>query len=169
MDTIHITPADGGEHLLVVTDVVTIKASGQHTAGDLLMMEVVVPPGGGPPALHRHTSSEIFYLLEGEFEVSTVDPSNALRTAKVRAGDTLSIPSMVWHNFKNVGATPGKFLAIHSPAGMEAFAREIGRPIHAPPHNPPQLAGPPSDEQRQRMVSIIEKYMDVLPLDKIQG
>ena len=168
MDTIQITPADGGEHLLVVTDVVTIKASGQHTSGDLLMIEVIVPPGGGPPALHRHTSSEIFYLLEGEFEVSTIDTSNALSKTKVRAGDTLSIPSMVWHNFKNVGATSGKFLAIHSPAGMEAFAREIGRPIDAP-NNPPQPAGPPSDEQRQRMMSIIEKYMDVLPLDKIQG
>ena len=167
MDTIHITPADRGEHLLVVTDVVTIKASGQHTSGNLLVMEVIVPPGGGPPALHRHTSSEIFYLLEGEFEVSTVDTNNALSTAKVAAGDTLSIPSMVWHNFKNVGAAPGKFLAIHSPAGMEAFAREIGRPIDAP-HNPPQPAGPPSDVQQQKLMSVIEKYMDVLPLNKIQ-
>lgn len=124
MDTIHITPVNGGEHLLVVTDVVTIKASGQDTSGNLLVLDVIVPPGGGPPTLHRHVSSETFRLLEGEFEFITLDPNNALSTTKVTAGDTLSIPSMVWHNFKNVGATSGKFIAIHSPAGLEAFIRE---------------------------------------------
>lgn len=47
-DTIHVTRDGEGEHWLVVTDVVTIKASGQHTSGNLLVIEVTVPPGGGP-------------------------------------------------------------------------------------------------------------------------
>jgi mannose-6-phosphate isomerase-like protein (cupin superfamily) len=165
MNNIHITKAEGGEHWLVGTDVTTIKASGRHTSGNLLVMEVNVPPGGGPPVLHRHEYSETFLFQEGEFEVSTTDADGALTTAEISAGDTVSIPSMAWHNFKNVGATPGRFIAIHSPAVMEEFVQEIGTPIDDP-ENPPVLEGPPSDEERQRMMEIIGKYMEVLPPEK---
>ena len=165
MDSIKVTRADQGEHWLVGTDVTTIKASGRDTSGNLLVMDVTVPPGGGPPVLHRHAYAETFRFLQGEFEVSTVDADNALSTVRVTAGDTVSVPSMAWHNFKNVGATPGKFIAIHSPAVMEAFVREIGLPIDDP-QNPPEPAGPPSDEEWSKMKAIIEKYMEVLPPDK---
>src|SRR4051812_29922292 len=112
MDTIRVTRADQGEHLLVITDVATIKASGRDTSGNLLVMEVTGGiPGGGPPVLHRHTSSETFRVLEGAFEVNTVDANNALSTVEVVAGDTISIPSMAWHTLKNVGVTPGRLVA----------------------------------------------------------
>lgn len=168
METLHLTSAGQGEHLLVVTDVVTIKASGQATSGKLLIVEVRVPPGGGPPIIHRHNPAETFCILEGAFEINTVDADNKLSTAQLTVGDTLAVPSMVWHNYKNVGATPGRFIAIQSPAGMEHFFREIGSPI-ADPLNPPQPAGPPSDAQRQRMMEIITKYMEVLPPDTLRS
>jgi mannose-6-phosphate isomerase-like protein (cupin superfamily) len=166
METIHITPAGQGEHFLVLGDVATIKAAGQGTSGRILVLENVVPPGGGPPALHRHDYAEVFYFLEGEFELSTADDTYAVRTVIVKAGDMLSIPSMVWHNFKNVGATPGKFIVIHSPAVMEEFIREIGQPV-ADPLNPPKPSGPPSDEQLQQIMGMIGKYMEMLPPDKL--
>lgn len=118
-----------------------------------------------PPLLHRHEYSETFRFLEGDFEVGTLDTNDALGTVEVTAGDTISILSMAWHNFKNVGATPGKFLAIHSPAMMEEFVREIVRPI-ADPHNPPEPGGLPSEEERHRMMEIIQKYMEILPPDE---
>ena len=167
METIHVTKAGQEEHWLVGTDVTTIKASGRDTSGNLLVLEVNVPPGGGPPVLHRHGYAETFLFQEGEFEVSTLDADDALSTVRVTAGDTVSIPSMAWHNFKNVGAAPGKFIAIHSPAVMEAFMREIGQPIDDP-KNPPEPTGPPSDEERHRMMEIIQKYMEILPPDKIR-
>ena len=167
MDTIHVTRAGEGEHWLVITDVTTVKASGRHTSGNLLVIEVNVSPGGGPPALHRHGYAEAFLFQEGEFEVSTVDEDYTLSTVRVTAGDTVSVPSMVWHNFKNVGATPGRFIAVHSPAVMEDFMREIGRQIDDP-QNPPQPTGPPSEEEQQRMMEIIRKYMEVLPPDKVR-
>lgn len=166
MDTINVTRANQGEHWLVGRDLTTIKASGRDTSGNLLVLDVTVPPGGGPPVLHRHVYAETFRFLQGEFEVSTVDADNALSTVRVTAGDTVSIPSMAWHNFKNVGSIPGKFIAIHSPAVMEAFVREIGLPIDDP-QNLPEPAGPPSDEEWRRMIAIIQKYMEVLPPDKI--
>jgi hypothetical protein len=65
MDTTKVTRADQGEHWLVGTDVTTIKASGQDTSGNLLVMDVTVPPGGGPPVLHRHAVCGDFSLPAG--------------------------------------------------------------------------------------------------------
>jgi mannose-6-phosphate isomerase-like protein (cupin superfamily) len=166
-DTIHVTRDGEGEHWLVGPDVTTIKASARDTSGNLLVLEVKVPPGGGPSVLHRHEYSESFLFQEGEFEVSTVDEDYAPSKVRVGAGDTVSVPSMVWHNFKNVGATPGKFLAIHSPAVMEAFVQEIGRRIEDP-RNPPEPEGPPSEREMRRMMEVVGKYMEVLPSDRMQ-
>jgi mannose-6-phosphate isomerase-like protein (cupin superfamily) len=166
MDTVNVTRADGGEHWLVGGDVTTIKASGQDTSGDLLVLDVTVSSGGGPPVLHRHGYSEVFLFQEGEFEVSTADEDHALSTVRVAAGDTVAIPSMAWHNFKNVGPTPGRFIAVHSPAVMEDFVREIGRRIEDP-HNPPEPEGPPSNEEQRKMMEVIGKYMEILPPEKM--
>jgi mannose-6-phosphate isomerase-like protein (cupin superfamily) len=166
MDTVNVTRADGGEHWLVGGDVTTIKASGQDTSGDLLVLDVTVSSGGGPPVLHRHGYSEVFLFQEGEFEVSTADEDHALSTVRVAAGDTVAIPSMAWHNFKNVGPTLGRFIAVHSPAVMEDFVREIGRRIEDP-HNPPEPEGPPSNEGQRKMMEVIGKYMEILPPEKM--
>ena len=168
MSTIRATRADEGEQWLVVTDVTTIKASGRDTSGRLLVLEVTVPPGGGPPVLHRHDYAETFLFQEGEFEVSTVDEGYVPQTFRVGAGDTVSIPSLAWHNFKNVGDTPGRFIAVHSPAVMEDFVREIGRRVEAP-GNPPEAAGPPSGEEMRRMMGVIGKYMEMLPPEMVRG
>lgn len=161
-NTIHVVRADQGEHWLVGTDVVTVRASGRDTSGNLLVIEVNVPAGGGPPVLHRHAYAETFLFEEGEFEISTADPDHVSSTLKVTAGDTVSVPSMAWHNFKNVGTTPGRFIAIHSPAVMEDFMREIGQQIDDP-HNPPEPEGPPSEEEMRKTMEIIGEYMEVLP------
>lgn len=166
-DTIHVTRAGQGEHWLVATDVTTVKASARHTSGNLLVIEVTVPSGGGPPVLHRHAYAETFLFQEGEFEVSTADEDYVLTSFEIGAGDTVSIPSMVWHNFKNVGDGPGRFVAVHSPAVMEEFMREIGQKIDDP-QNPPVPDGPPSEEEMHEMMEIIGKYMEVLPPDKIR-
>lgn len=166
MTSIKMTSTDQGEHLLVGADVLTLKASSEDTSGQMLVFETLVLPGGGPPMLHRHAYTEVFYFLEGEFEISMVDADMRLQTRSVHAGDSVAIPSMTWHNFKNVGATHGKFLAIHSPPVMEALMREIGVPVDDPYH-PPIAAGPPSPEERERFMRLIGKYMEMLPPDQI--
>ena len=64
-----------------------------------------------------------------------------------------------------MGSTPGTFIALHSPAVMEDFIREIGRRIEDA-HNPPEPEGPLSDEEQRKMMEIIHKYMEVLPPDE---
>ena len=147
-------------------DATTIKASGRHTSGDLLVLEVTVAAGGDPPGLHRHEYAETFLFQEGEFEVSTLDADGSLGTFNVAAGDTVSIPSMAWHNFKNVGAGPGRFIVVHSPAVMEDVIHEIGQRIEDP-ENPPGPDGPPSEEEMLRMMEAIGRHIEMLPPDKM--
>jgi mannose-6-phosphate isomerase-like protein (cupin superfamily) len=164
--TINVTRAGGGEHWLFGGDITTIKASGRHTSGDLLVLEVTVSPGGGPPSLHRHEYTEVFLFQEGGFEVSTLEADGSLGKLTVAAGDTVAIPSMAWHNFKNVGDGPGKFVAVHSPAVMEEVVHEIGQRIDDPeyPHEPD---GPPSEEEMRRMMEVIGRHIEMLPPDKM--
>ena len=166
MDTINVTGAGDGEHWLVGGDITTIKASSRDTSGDLLVLDVTVPPGGGPPVLHRHGYSEVFLFQEGEFEVITAGGDHALSAVRVAAGDTVAIPSMAWHNFKNIGASRGTFLAVHTPPVMEPLIHEIGVPVDDP-LNPRMLDGPPSAEERQRFMSLIGQYMEMLPLTEV--
>lgn len=164
--TINVTRAGEGEHWLFGGDITTIRASGRHTSGDLLVLEVTVSPGGGPPSLHRHEYTETFLFQGGEFEVSTLEADGSLRKLTVAAGDTVSIPSMAWHNFKNVGDGTGKFIVVHSPAVMEGIVHEIGRRIDDP-ENPPEPDGPPSEEETRRMMEVIGRHIEMLPPDKM--
>ena len=161
METIQITPAGQGKHYLVGTDVISIKAAGSNTSDTMLVFEIVVPPGGGPPTLHRHAYSEVFRVLEGEFEATTLGKDGRPIALRVGVGDTLSIPSMVWHNFKNPGAVPARLIVVHSSTVMEGFLLELGVPIEDPT-NPPRPDGPPTPEQMQHMMQIIGKYMEVM-------
>lgn len=166
MNTIAITKAGQGEHYLFGADVTTVRASSAVTSGRLLMLEVVVPPGGGPPTLHRHKYVEIFQFLEGTFAISTTDERRKVQSYTVGAGDIVAIPSLVWHNFKNVGSTPGRFTVVHTPPVMEELLHKVGQPI-SDPHNPPHPAGPPAPAQMQQLLAEIGKYMEMLPPDAI--
>ena len=95
-----------------------------------------------------------------------MDEDHALSRFQVGPGDTVSIPSVAWYNFKNVGDAPGRFVAVHSPAVMEDFMRDIGRRIDDP-QNPPEPDGPPSEEEMRRMMEVIGKYMEMLPPEEV--
>ncbi len=166
MDTLHITRAGEGQHMLLGADVITIKAASATTAESMLVFELRVPPGGGPPTLHRHGYSEVFYILEGELEVSTLDAGNRIQTAMLASGDTIAIPSMAWHTFKNRSVSPARLLIIHSPPIMESLIHQLGQPLRNP-YDLPAPAGPPSEEQRQEFMRIIGQYMEMLPPETV--
>ena len=116
--------------------------------------------------LHRHAYLEVFYVLDGTFDVSTLDDAQRLQIHTVAGGDTIAIPSMVWHTFKNVGTVHGTFFIIHSPPVMESLMHKIGVPV-ADPLNPLMLNGPPSAEEHQRFMNLIGQYIEMLPPDAI--
>jgi len=144
-------PPGMGKMFLVLNDLYVFKVEAQHTGGAFSLIEGTIRPQGGPP-LHRHPQQETFYILEGEF---TFFRQNGPFQATV--GSVIHVPSGVPHTFKNVGATPGKFLVLIQPAGFEKFFEEIGEPIKDL-LAVPSLANPTPEDQQ-----MVEKRMVLAP------
>jgi quercetin dioxygenase-like cupin family protein len=111
------------ERLWIVGDTMTFKATGEDTAGRLLVLENISTPGGGPPLHVHHVEEESFYVLDGVFEIIRGEERIA-----ARAGDLVHVPPGTPHRFSNVGEEPARMLIWFSPAGIEGFFREAGTP-----------------------------------------
>src|SRR5262245_36466984 len=103
--------AKAGRSLMVLDQLVTFKVTGEQTGGEYNFFEVIVPPLSGPPALHTHPPQETFYVLEGEFEFTGLGAEGPY-AFKGTAGSVVHVPKGVPHNYKNIGATPGRLLLI---------------------------------------------------------
>jgi quercetin dioxygenase-like cupin family protein len=119
----HSIAAGEGERIWIVGDTMTLKATGESTGGGLVLLENLTAPGGGPPP-HIHTrEDEFFYVLDGTFEVRIGDELHALGP-----GGYAYVPRGTVHNFRNTAKTPSRLLVGFTPAGMEGFFRDSGRP-----------------------------------------
>jgi mannose-6-phosphate isomerase-like protein (cupin superfamily) len=109
-----------GRRLSVVGDFITIKLRGSDTNGVCSVVEEETPPQGGPPP-HRHQrEDEVFFVLEGHFDVRIAD-----KTVEAPPGTHLFVPKGTPHAFKNVGTTTGRVLVTILPAGFERFFEEV--------------------------------------------
>ena len=140
--------AGDGERIWIVGDTMTLKATADSTGGSLVLLENLTAPGGGPPP-HVHTrDDEFFFVLDGTFEIRIGDEVHALG-----AGGFAYVPRGTVHNFRNTADTPSRILVGFTPAGMEGFFRESGRP--ATDDGP----APPVDEDEiARTMAAAEKY-----------
>jgi quercetin dioxygenase-like cupin family protein len=129
-------------HLGVVGDTYTILVSGQQTAGRFALIDMLIPAGGGPPP-HRHDFEEMFHVLDGEFEVTLRD-----ETHRAVRGQTVNIPALAPHHFRNAGDATGRLLCLVSPAGLEEYFAIFGDPLDSRTAPAPQLSG---DELRERL------------------
>src|SRR3954469_6554927 len=60
-----------GKVVGVLRDQSTFKVTSEETGGAYAILEQKIPPGHEPPPhVHRH-ETETFYVLEGEFEITT--------------------------------------------------------------------------------------------------
>jgi quercetin dioxygenase-like cupin family protein len=147
MTTLHSTTATAGyataegegERLWIVGDTMTLKATGESTGGQLVLLENLTAPGGGPPP-HVHTrEDEFFHVLDGTFEIRIGDDVH-----RAGPGGFAYVPRGTLHNFRNVADTPSRILIGFTPAGMEGFFREAGRPAlddgPAPPSDADEIA-----------------------------
>jgi mannose-6-phosphate isomerase-like protein (cupin superfamily) len=146
MTTTHTTTTKGyavapgeGERIWIVGDTMTFKATGGSTGGNLVFLENLTVPGGGPPP-HIHTrEDEFFFVLDGTFEIRIGDEIHALG-----AGGFAFVPRGTVHSFRNTAETPSRILVGFTPAGMEGFFRESGRPATddgpAPPLDEDEIA-----------------------------
>jgi oxalate decarboxylase/phosphoglucose isomerase-like protein (cupin superfamily) len=77
--------------------------------------EVVLQPGRGHDRHNHPESEEILYVLSGEGEQMLDDGE----PFEVNPGDTIYVPTGVFHSTKNTGWEPMRLLALYNPGGPE--------------------------------------------------
>ena len=83
--------------------------------------QVVLLPGEDHTRHNHPTSEEILYVLSGTGE-QMVDDKPAF---PVRAGDTIYIPTAIYHSTVNTGWEPMVILAIYNPGGPDRDLRDL--------------------------------------------
>jgi len=106
------------------------------TAGAVMSFgEVVLLPGQGHDRHNHPVSEEILYVLSGEGEQMIDDAA----PFPVRAGDTIYVPTAVYHSTRNTGWTPMRLLAIYNPGGPERDLEALPDYREVPPGRVPAL------------------------------
>lgn len=101
----------------------SLKATGETTAGAFALLEAAEPPDFGPP-LHVHRdAAEAFYILEGEYHIFIEEQAHLCP-----AGSFIFIPPGVRHGFR-VGAISGRKLNLYTPAAMVGYFEELSAAI----------------------------------------
>lgn len=121
-----------GKYLGVLGDLYRFLVTGQATNGAYAALEIKSFPGMGPPPHIHHREAEMFYVLEGEFNLLCGD-----RLMRAKPGAFAHVPPGTLHTYKNVGSEPGRLLAVITPAGFEKFLEEIGHPVDDTFSEPP--------------------------------
>src|SRR5262249_27618078 len=100
----------------------TNLAEKKDTNGAYFLVEAVLAPGTEPPP-HVHTrEDELFYVLEGEFDVYIGKDA-----FKMTAGECVFMPRLKPHAFV-IRSTRLRLLALFTPAGLEEAFRGMSSP-----------------------------------------
>lgn len=147
-DAAHV-PAGEGRSFWLATDLHVFKAVGEETGGAFALSELTVRPEFGPPPHVHQREDESFYVLEGEFQFLDGD-----RAFTAGAGSFVHLPKGRLHAHLAAGDAPARALVLVTPAGVEKFIEEAGRPATGDPTPPP----PPEMPELERIVAVAQKY-----------
>jgi quercetin dioxygenase-like cupin family protein len=151
-----LTPADpddpGLTHVGVAGGTYTFLVTGKQTAGRYALIDMLIRAGGGPPP-HRHDFEEMFHVLEGEFEVVVRDQSQL-----ATVGQTVNVPALAPHRFRNVSSGEGRLLCLVSPSGLEEFFLGVGDLLPNRTASAPQLSEAELKERLARSASLNARY-----------
>ncbi len=126
-----IVPPDGGAEWNVLGTKMTCKVGSDETSGEYSIVENTVGPRDGAPPHVHYNEDEIFYVVEGEFEIRCGE-----RTFRAGKGSLAVLPRNVPHAFRNVGGAEGRVLTTITPGGFEKFFEEVSREV---PTMPPDV------------------------------
>ena len=93
----------------------------QNPGAQITFGEVVLLPGEGHTRHNHPTAEEILYVLSGTGE-QMVDDKPAFA---VHPGDTIYVPTAVFHATINTGWAPLRLLAIYNPGGAERALKDL--------------------------------------------
>jgi mannose-6-phosphate isomerase-like protein (cupin superfamily) len=80
---------------------------------------VTLEPNGGQVPWHSQEQEEIYFIVEGAGEMCLGEERRELQT-----GQAVYIPSGVFHQLTNTGATPMRMIYCYGPAGDVAHWRQ---------------------------------------------
>jgi quercetin dioxygenase-like cupin family protein len=138
-----------GKSLWLTSDLFTFKVVGEDTNGAFSLAHVTAGAEFGPPPHIHHREDESFYVLEGSFEFSIGG-----RTFTAGAGSFVYLPKGVVHMHRAAGSAPAKAVVLYTPAGVERFIEEAGKPATDLSATPP----PPELPELERIVAIAQRY-----------
>ena len=115
-----VHPPGGGKAVGVLGAQSTFKVTSAQTGGAYALLEQEVPPGHGPPLhVHRH-ETEIFYILEGEFEITIGNERIPAPRSAMAVG-----PRDIPHTFRNVGTSTGRLLLTVIPGRFADYFLDV--------------------------------------------
>ena len=91
-----------------------VKLASHHTNGELSLVEDTLKPGFYLARHHHKIMTEVFYILEGVVELIFDE-----ETVVLKAGDTVTVPSNLWHACKCEKG--GKMLSIFKNGQFDAY------------------------------------------------
>lgn len=128
-----LTDAGAGNTFTMLGTTMRLVATSARTGGRYTVIEQVTPPGWGPPRHIHSREDEIFYVLEGAYELHVGDERRT-----ISAGAFAVLPCNIPHGFRNVALTPSRLLFVIAPGGLEEYFLAVAKCSPAP--NPVQLA-----------------------------
>lgn len=115
-----IHPPGGGKVVGVLRSKSVFKVESSQTQGAYAILEQSIPAGHGPPLhVHRH-ETEIFYILEGDFEIRVGG-----QTIPAPKGAIATCPRDIPHTFRNVGKSEGKLLLTVIPGRFSQYFADV--------------------------------------------
>ena len=122
-----LTDAGNGLTFTMLGATMRLLATAAVTGGRFTVLEQVTPVGWGPPRHIHSREDEIFYILEGTYELHVGDERK-----NVTASGSAVLPRNVPHGFRNVAPTPSRLLSIIAPGGLEEYFFAVARSSAAP-------------------------------------
>jgi quercetin dioxygenase-like cupin family protein len=115
------------EPLAFLDDVARVHVDGHASGGAYGLVEMIGPAGDMPPVHVHHRDDEAFYVLEGRVTLFLGE-----QAIELEAGACALAPRGVPHTYR-VGTDGARWLVVGSPAGFEAFVREVAAAPGADP------------------------------------
>jgi mannose-6-phosphate isomerase-like protein (cupin superfamily) len=108
-----------------MSNLTTYLVEEEDSNGDFSLIEAVMEPGNEPPPHVHSREDELYYTLEGEFDVYVGEEA-----FKVQTGECVFLPKLKPHAFV-IRSSGIRLLLIITPSGLEKAFRSMASPAQS--------------------------------------
>ncbi len=112
---------DEGDAFLWLGSLSVTKLHGAETHQGMDIVDHRVPSGYAPPTHVHESSDEVFYVIDGHFDVHCGE-----QRWQAGPGSLVFLPRQIPHGFTVSGDGPARTLLINAPAGFAEVISELG-------------------------------------------